>query len=303
MMNRMEERQRVAKEKRKRPGKGIVITEGDLQIVKFIHDFRLLRIRDLEALTGRKYQRLHGRLKGLFDHRYLGRLELPWKKDIYYIARPGLHLLLREGLISDDEAERRVREGELKSEAFLDHELMIADLHVMLTLATRNSPIELIEWKEGKEIHDSFQAAVNGQSQDIKIEPDAFFTLQETMSLVGERKTRSFLLEADRSSMPKKERSGSRRFHDKICKYECYIREGRPSKALQVPQASILAVTLTKLRRDSLASSAAEILPEGFRKYFLFGSLQDLPFENPAAIFHPVFLKPGQAEATRPLMP
>src|SRR3954452_24061941 len=130
MINRMEDVKRVAERRGERRHRGMVITDGDLHILQFIHDFRLLRIRDLEALTGRKYQRLHGRLKGLFDHHYLGRLELPWKKDIYYITRSGLHVLLREGLITDEEAERRVREGDLKSEDFLDHELLISDFHI-----------------------------------------------------------------------------------------------------------------------------------------------------------------------------
>jgi Replication-relaxation len=136
---------------------------GDIEILKFIHDYRLLRIHELEALTGRKYQRMHGRLKGLFDNRYLGRLEFPWKKDIYHIAKPGLTVLLREGLITDEQAERRVREGELKSADFLEHELMISDFHVMLTLATYNSSFELVAWKEGTEIHDSFEAFVDGR--------------------------------------------------------------------------------------------------------------------------------------------
>lgn len=143
-------------------------------------------------LTGRKYQRLHGRLKGLFDNRYLGRLKFPWKKDIYHIAKPGLAVLLREGLIGDEQAERRVREGEIKSEDFLEHELMISDIHVMLTLATRSSLWELVAWKEGKEIHDSFKAIVNGQYQDISIQPDAFFTLRDATAPAGERKTHSF---------------------------------------------------------------------------------------------------------------
>src|SRR3954463_10417156 len=154
MINRMEEVKRVAKEKIKR---GLVVTDGDLHILKFIHDFRLLRIRDLEALTGRKYQRLHGRLKGLFDHHYLGRLELPWKKDIYYITQSGLQVLLRTGLITDEQAARRVREGELTDERFLDHEQMLTDFHVLLTLATRNSRFELLEWKQGTSIHDSYE--------------------------------------------------------------------------------------------------------------------------------------------------
>jgi hypothetical protein len=300
----MEEVKRVAKRRGKRARRGMVITDGDLHILKFIHDFRLLRIHDLEALTGRKYKPLHGRIKGLFDHRYLGRLELPWKKDIYYITHSGLSLLLRAGLITDEQAARRVREGELTDERFLDHELMITDLHVLLTLATRNSRFELLEWKQGTSIHDSFETDVGGQPLSIVIEPDAFFTLRETISATGEQKTRSFLVETDRSTMPKKARSGSRRFHDKFYKYEHYLRAGRPWQILPVEQISILSLALNRLRRDSLAESAAENLSEKFHKYFfLFGSLEDFSRDDPATIFHPVFLWPGDVKASRPLLP
>jgi hypothetical protein len=298
------QQQRIAEEKSPRPKalRRIAITGGDIEILKFIHDYRLLRIRELELLTGRKYQRVHGRLKGLLDNGYLGRIELPWKKDIYYIARPGLSILLREGLITDEEADRRVREGELKDEVFLDHEMMLAGLHVMLTLVTRDSHIQLITWKEGKGIHDSFKVVHDGKYQEVSIQPDAFFTLRHTLRPEG-KNTRSFLLEADRSTMPKKERPGSRRFNDKIRKYEHYIREGRPFKALGIPNIRILTVTLTRLRRDSLVRDAADILDETYRKYFLFGTLQDLSFEESATIFNPVFVRPGDAETRHELMP
>ena len=67
---------------REKPAKKIVVTDGDIEIMKLVNDYRLLRIPDIERLTGRKYQRLHGRLKGLFDHRYLGRIKRAWQKDV-----------------------------------------------------------------------------------------------------------------------------------------------------------------------------------------------------------------------------
>jgi hypothetical protein len=287
----------------RKPLKRIVIGRPDIEILKFIHDYRLLHIRQLELLTGRKYHRLYGRFKGMLDQGYLGRLERPWQKDTYYIKKPGLVELLKEGLISDEEAARRVREGDLKSDDFLHHELMLSDFHIMLTLATRNSPIELVEWKEGTIIRDSFRVAVNGQYQDIVIEPDAFFTLRGPAPPAGEKAARSFLLEADRLTMPKIERPGSRRFNDKIRKYEHYIREFRPKhNSLRVPHVSILTVTLTNGRRDSLARSAAETITEKDKlRFFLFGSLQDLLLENPASVFHPVFIRPGDTGELRQL--
>jgi hypothetical protein len=282
--------------------KHIMLTKGNLTLLRLIHTYRLLRIRDLELLTARAYQRLHRRLKALADNRYLGRLRRPLKKDIYYIARLGLAALLEEGWISDEEAERRVREGELKSDEFLNHELMIADLHVILELAISHSPMRLMEWKEGKEIHFSFPAVVNGQAQEIQIEPDAFFTLQDTRRPEG-KNTRSFVLEADRSTMGKKERPGSRRMSDKFQKYEYSLRESRIFKKYEVTAIRVLTVTRTQSRRDSLAATASQLMNETYRKYFLFGSLEDLSFDDPASLFHPVFQRPGEVKAARELMP
>src|SRR4051812_6138513 len=38
----------------------------------------------------------------------------------------------------------------------------------------------------------------------------------------------------------------------------------------------VLTITRTRLRRDGLAATASELLSEAYRKYFLFGSLEDL---------------------------
>src|SRR5206468_1370938 len=97
----------------------------------------------------------------------------------------------------------------------------------------------------------------------------------------------------------------SRRFNDKIRKYEHYIREDRPRQnSLNVPQAYILALTLNKRRRDSLAQGALETLVESkFRKFFYFGSLDDLSFKQPATLFHPVFMRPGDTQASYTLLP
>src|ERR1700760_3505554 len=112
----MEEPQRVAegKGKRKATAKRTVITGRDIEILKFINDYRLLRIEQLEALTGRTYTRVHRRLKGLFDVGFFNRIRVPQKKDIYHASRPALKLLLSHGLITEDEALRRSREHELR---------------------------------------------------------------------------------------------------------------------------------------------------------------------------------------------
>jgi len=288
--------------------KRTALPPGDIEILKHVYDYRLLRIRNLEALIGRDYNRLHDRFKLLLDNGYLGRHEFPWKKDVYYIRRKGLVVLLREGLITDEEAERRVRTGELKSEQHIDHELMISDIHLMLGLAERSGVIKLVTWKQEREIHDSFEVTVHGEREVIKIEPDAFFTIGELSGPPGQRQIRSYLLEADRMTMSKKERPGSRRMDEKVRKYKHFIAENRPRNhetftSLNVGFVRTLTAMLTRRRRDSLAESAAKLLAQSDRKWFFFGALDDLSFENPRAILDPVFLWPGEREARRQLLP
>lgn len=109
----------------------------------------------------------------------------------------------------------RIREHELKSSDLLTHELMIASIHVMLAIATEHSTVKLSGWVQGMELRDTVNVVEDGQYQKRTLEPDAFFTLTDT-ARPTDRASRSFFLEADRSSMPVVRRAGSRRMQDKI---------------------------------------------------------------------------------------
>jgi len=52
----------------------------------------------------------------------------------------------------------RLRTYELK-ELFLKHEMMIVDIHVMLSLAGREGLLKLVAWREGRELFDSVPVA------------------------------------------------------------------------------------------------------------------------------------------------
>ncbi len=295
----MDEPQRVAEERGVGKRKGIVVTGDDIDILAFVNDYRLLNIDQVAALTGRTYTRIHRRLKGLFDAGYLKRRARPQKKDVYHIGRPAVSLLLSHGRISDDDAERRRREHELKPET-LDHEMMLADVHVALELAGRNGPVQLSSWREGKEISDTFDG-VGFEQRKVTIEPDAFFQLKD-----GSGNHRSFLLEADRSTMPTQPRAGSRRFRDKIERYCAFITTGRAFARYGVSSIRIFTLTLTALRRDNLCADTEAYLVENnlanLRKYFLFGGLSDVSFANPAVASDPLLHRPGSSKLF-PLFP
>jgi hypothetical protein len=142
----------------------------------------------------------------------------------------------------------------------------------------------------------------DGQSQKRILEPDAFFTLTD-IARPADRASRSFFLEADRSSMPVVRRSGSRRMQDKFLRYKAYIESGGHNTKYGIQTVRILTITETVRRRDSLAIDTAPLIPEGFWKYFLFGTITDLPFSTPQSILADVFLRPGIPGKRYPLMP
>jgi hypothetical protein len=262
----------------------ISVGDPDIPILKFVHDCRLLTIEDIGALTGRTYKPLHKRLNLLHSHGYLRRIDdRPQQKHLFHIGQAGIALLLSHGLISDEDAERRRREHELKN---LEHEQMIAGIHVMLLLATREKPFELLEWLEGQAVRDSFVAPTG---ERINITSDAFFHLQDSQS------RRGFFLEADQSTMPAKQRQGSERFLDKIERYRWLIHCGRHVERYGVKSVRMVTLCLTAQRRDSLAEKTDRFLVENrateFRKYFLFGSLEDLT-KKPKAVLEPIFRRP-----------
>src|SRR5438105_6713484 len=110
---------------------------------------------------------------------------------------------------------KRSREHELKDHNFLDHELMISTVHIMTELATRDSHIKLLSWKQGKE--DLIDYVTDPEGERGAICPDAFFLLEDTTRPAGENR-RGFFLEADRSSM-----SRGLRMDDKYSRYREYI--------------------------------------------------------------------------------
>jgi hypothetical protein len=301
MINRMEDT-RAAGRGGEGDRAGIVVTDGDLAILRFIHDYRLLCIEQVASLSGRTYTRVHRRLKGLFDAGFLRRIERPQRKDIYHLGRRGLAMLLSHGLISEAEAERRGREHELRP-ATLDHEMMIADVHVRLEIATRPGPIQLVAWREGDAIRDSFD--VGSPPRKVVIQPDAFFQLKDTRLPDGQNR-RTFFLEADRSTMGTRPRLGSQRFRDKVERYRWFIDTGRPFETYGVRSIRVLTLTLTRERRDNLVADTDAFLVESglvrLRKFFLFGSLKDVNLAEPGIILNPIFRRPGES-MSYPLFP
>ena len=128
------------KDKSRPAGTGFVVVSGDIEIFKLIYEYRLLRREHLSALTQRSSKRLHRRLLKLTQNGYLTTIRLPQQKHIYGLGKTALPILVEQGIADEEILEQRLRAHELK-EFFLKHEMMIVDIHAMLTLAGRNADI------------------------------------------------------------------------------------------------------------------------------------------------------------------
>lgn len=279
------------------PMTGFALVSGDLEILKLLYEYRLLRREHLSALTQRPAKRLHRRLFKLVQNGYLTTIRLPQQKHIYGLGRAALPALVEQGTADPEILTQRLRIHELK-ELFLKHEMMIVDIHVMLALAGRAGDLQLCAWREGRELYDSVAVTDHDGIHKLPIRPDAFFSIEDSRRPAGENRAHRFL-EADRSSVT------HTRFSDKLRAYWHYLVAGLHVKKFGIKNFRVITVTLTPERAKNLCALAASMLPERARKYYLFASIKNFSLENPGSIFGSVYLSPrtGGAEARYPLIP
>jgi hypothetical protein len=273
---------------------GFVLSKWDLEILHFVWQHRFLRREQLAVLTGRSANKLHDRLLQMSNRGYLKTLKFPQQKHIYGIAKEGIRALVRQGIVATDVLDERLRSHEL-TQYYLEHEMLIVDVHIALTMASKEGPIRLVDWKQGKTNYDSVMV----EGERIPVSPDAFLTLED-----GRRPAESnlahFFLEADLSS------ENHRYFKNKIVGATHYYRQGLHEKKFGIKGFRVLTVALNQARARNLCALAQSLLPEGaFRKLFLFTSLENFSLEEPKTILEPICFSPRDAElkACRPLLP
>ena len=267
------------------PPKGFVLTAGDVEILRLVYGYRLLTVDNLMALTGRTYVPVHRRVSRLVEQSYLYRIVRPMQKHLFAIGKAGIAELVQRGLAPEDLLDWRPRHGELKP-LFIDHQLMVVDLHCILELATRGSEIRVMKWQEGPSIFDGVVVTENGARRKLAVRPDALFVLEDTRRPAGGNRA-TFLLEADRSTCSHK------RFCEKLRAYWEYFRKGLHTRRFGVKKFRVVTVTLTRERALNLCETAVKVLPEGAaRQMFLFTSIEKFSLESPGAILGEIFVRP-----------
>lgn len=236
------------------------------------------------ALSGRHRQALNLRLKQLIAEKYIYRIKFPNPnhKHIYSIGNQGFKYLAYIGAIQLADVPTRLRTNELKP-LFLNHTLLVTDIHAALLLAGRSSPRRVTDWREGKELYDSVTFYDAGRKIRLPVCPDALFTVE---NYGNPKASFSFALEADRGTTTR------RTFDDKITGYWRFLEQNRQIKSYGVKWFRVVTITLTQARADSLADLAEHTIPEKLKKFFLFTSNKNFSFANPKAIYGQIFRTP-----------
>jgi len=181
------------------PVKGRYQHPGDTEIIKLVHEYKYLTRPLLELLTGRKDRSIKRRLRFLFDHQYLAKVQFTRSyqetgstPDVYVLDTKGRAAYGEHTGLAPDyhrtQLEKRNRDPQL------EHTLLINTVRALVTAACeRLDDVELCLWKrEGKDTRDRVKLT-DGKSWPIA--PDAFFILR-----VNDR-LQAFFLEADCSTM------------------------------------------------------------------------------------------------------
>jgi hypothetical protein len=267
------------------PHERIQITSEDKIIFQYLYQCRMLTPDHLVLLAGRSYEALRHRLYRLACHKYISRIERPFKKYVYVLGRAAVPILVEEGIALAEEATRRLRHAELKP-LFIDHFLMSVDFHVCLILAAKPRGLK-VSWNQGAELKDY---ATGSRGERLTVWPDGFFTLEGYNFPLA-----AFCFEADRVR-------GSKRDNRKIEAYRHYFEQGRFQRKYRVETFRLIRYTRTQERARNLCKLTGKIVSGAAQKHYLFTSAQNVSLKNPLSIFDSIFITPRD-DRHRALLP
>jgi len=196
---------------------GFRLTDRDIEIIRQVERFRLLRSRaHIVRLFGGSTHLLR-RLKKLYENKYLVRLpgRDPYEQAVYSIGNKGADVLNAKFDLPRANVDHTQKNRAL-GHRFIEHTLLVADIAVAIILACRDredvryvSQEEILEeWAPEKTRRQRFKVGGrpfrwqvkfrnDGKTFQKSIEPDHMFGLE-----LPEGREEFFFLEADRQNMP-----------------------------------------------------------------------------------------------------
>ena len=271
---------------------GFIFTKRDLEILRIVESFRLVNSEHLQALVEGSNQGILRRLQKLFHAGHLDRIS-PLRvngggsaKMVYAITNRGFRELQKAGLIEEPTKTDWNAQNRTLADLSVNHTLLISHVRAVLTAAcSKNSDLRLLFWKEGRDIYDSIEVALNNGYERVPVAPDAFIGLQDAEGRFY------FFLEADRGTMTVK------RFTLKLKAFAAYWRKKKHREKFGIRNFRVLTVTQSGIRQANLvtASEEADDVRE-LGRWFFFTQDQKLSLDRPESILKNIWTMPASQE-------
>lgn len=254
--------QRRRRDQRPDEPQPIRLTARDVDIIEAVHQYRVLKQDQLQALFFGSKSAAQRVLSRLFDHGFLERKFLPvlyGRSSTYYVLdRRGAELLRAER--GYDDLNWYASSKDLKSD-YIDHTTAINDFRVSITVAARRQGLALITWASESQLKADYdRVSIPGSRQPVSLIPDGYFILGTP------RGNAHFFLEVDRGT------ETLDRFRQKVEAYIGYHQSGQYERRYGTKGLRVLTVVaggegrLANLREATL--SVTSQMGQGRRFWF-----------------------------------
>ena len=183
----------------------VSFNEQDLEILRHVHRFRLLKTPHIVSLSGRGEKAIQRRLRLLYQHKYLDRIRPESFNDsiIHALGNRGADEISKHFKIRRERVDWQAKNRSLHR-GYIDHTLMIGETMSWFTEQCRNeSDLQVITQKNpsnSTELAVMATTPFRGAWYNLKIYPDWIFSVTGPDSIA--RPDKFYYLECDRSTMP-----------------------------------------------------------------------------------------------------
>lgn len=277
---------RNQRDKRLKNPTPIRLTHRDIEIIKAVHEYRVLTTQQLKALFFPSMHQAYNRLQALYNHQFIDRRFQGVATDkmntpiLYVLDIRGAELLRSElGL----DVEWHPSQNQV-SVQFLEHMMAISEVRIAISLNCRQmSELELLHWSGEADMKAGYDRVTirldTGKQKYVSLIPDSYFILSTPHG-----KSHCFL-ELDRGTMTVK------RFKEKGFAYQQYYKSGIYQERYQTRSLRILTVTSSQNRAKNLLQAMNDL--DG-KQRFWFTTLEQV--QNEPVLTAPIWQTPDKVE-------
>ena len=250
------------------------LTDRDKEIIRAVHEFRVLRQSQIQVLFFGSRQTAQLRLSKLYHNRYLDRRAVrvlggAASSPLLYILDERGAEVLRSEFGMDVRSPKKDKRLGVK---FLEHTIDINTVRVAITVACREHGYEIANWHDDMTLSADYDRVSiptsRGGSRTVPVTPDSYFSVRVPRGVTH------FFLELDRGTME------LRRFRRKIVTYLHYYASGGYERRYRTRSLRVLTVTTTQARLTNLKKTTREA---GGHEPFYFTTLDQVA---PGTVLH-----------------